>query len=112
MLASTGRAARARTQVDEYARAGFEATREVQLEHGPLTSFPHSMEPYLRKLGLPTKLQAGVVTMLADHVVCREGQPLDSDQARLLQLLDIKMATFRLTLTCCWSEAGFEDFAP
>jgi mRNA turnover protein 4 len=42
--------------------------------------------------------------------VCVEGAPLDSDQAKLLQLLGIKMALFRLTLRCRWSEGEFEPY--
>ena len=99
------------TQVHEYARAGSEATHDVELPAGPLQRFPHNMEAYLRKLGLPTKLDQGVVTMLCDHVVCRAGMPLDSDQAKLLQLLEIKMALFKLTLRCRWTRDGdFETF--
>jgi len=97
-------------QVSEFARAGAEATHEVALEAGPLVNFPHSMEPYLRKLGMPTKLSTGVVTLLGDYQVCREGEELSSDQAKVLQLLGIKMATFELTLCCQWCNGEFEAF--
>ena len=97
------------TQVNEFARAGREATDEVKLDPGPLVNFPHNMEPYLRKLGLPTKLDKGVVTLLAPHTVCSAGAQLDSDQAKLLQLLGIRMALFKLTLKCRWSADG--DFS-
>ena len=54
------------TQVDEFARAGCKATHDVELAEGPLLQFPHNMEAYLRtKLGLPTRLVNGVVTLLA-----------------------------------------------
>lgn len=43
----------------DFASAGFVALREVCLPEGPLTQFPHSMEPQLRKLGLPTVLKKG-----------------------------------------------------
>jgi len=100
------------TQVNEFARAGREATEDIELEAGPLTSFPHNMEPYLRKLGLPTKLDKGTVIMLAPHVVCKAGAALNSDQAKLLQLLGVKMALFKLTLRCRWSNDGdFEAYA-
>lgn len=44
----------------DYARAGNKATFTVSLEPGPLEQFPHSMEPQLRQLGLPTALQRGM----------------------------------------------------
>ena len=36
------------------------------LSEGPLPDFPHSMEPQLRKLGLPTSLQRGVYVIFLD----------------------------------------------
>lgn len=99
------------TQVDEFARAGCKATHDVELEAGPLLQFPHNMEAYLRtKLSLPTKLLNGVVTLLAPHTVCKQGQELESDQAKLLQLLNIKMARFQLTLRCRWTDGDFESY--
>ena len=68
------------------------------------------MEPYLRKLGLPSRFEAGVVTLLAAHTVCTEGEALTSDQAKLLQLLNIKMARFQLTLRCRWTDGDFESY--
>lgn len=95
---------------EEFARAGNEATRTVELEEGPLDGFPHNMEPYLRKLGLPTALKEGVVTLLAPHTVCVEGKALDGDQAKLLQLLGIKMSVFKLSLLCRWSDGDLEVY--
>ena len=43
----------------EYARSGSKATQTVILDQGPLPHFPFSMEPQLRKLGLPTTLKKG-----------------------------------------------------
>lgn len=99
------------SRVPEYARAGFEATEEVVLQEGELPQFPHSIEPYLRKLGMPTKLQAGTVILLGEHTVCNEGDVLSADQAKILQLLDIKMAVFDVTLTCQWSKGEFRPIA-
>jgi mRNA turnover protein 4 len=99
------------TQVPEFARAGNEASQDHHLEEGPLHNFPHNMEPYLRKLGLPTKLDRGVVTLLAPYTVCQKGMPLESDQAKLLQLLGIKMAVFKLSLRCRWCGDGdYEEY--
>lgn len=43
----------------DYARAGNVAQMAVTLDEGPLEQFPHSMEPQLRQLGLPTALKKG-----------------------------------------------------
>lgn len=42
-----------------YARTGFNSTTTIKLSEGPLKQFPHAIEPYLRKLGMPTKLEKG-----------------------------------------------------
>ena len=62
---------------------------------GPLPQFAHSIEPQLRALGLPSALQKGVVHLLQDHIVCREGDVLTSEQARILKLLGHHQATFK-----------------
>ena len=43
----------------DYARSGNVATSTVELEEGPLNQFSHSIEPHLRKLGLPVTLKKG-----------------------------------------------------
>lgn len=60
----------------DYARAGNKAAFTVSLDPGPLEQFPHSMEPQLRQLGLPTALKrgAGKSLELKGHsiVTCEE----------------------------------------
>jgi len=93
----------------DYARAGHEVDETITLPEGPLEHFAFSMEPQLRKLGLPTSLQKGVITLLSDHVVCTAGDRLTPDQARILKLLDKPLATFRVTLIAQWTpERNFE----
>lgn len=53
----------------EYARSGNIATRDVILPQGPLEDFSHTIEPHLRKLGLPTALERGVVTLIKEYQV-------------------------------------------
>lgn len=86
----------------DYARAGNKATFTVSLDPGPLEQFPHSMEPQLRQLGLPTALKRGVVTLLSDYEVCKEGDVLTPEQARVLKLFGYEMAEFKVTITYMW----------
>ncbi|XP_037954813.1 mRNA turnover protein 4 homolog [Teleopsis dalmanni] len=93
----------------EYARSGFVATETVTLPEGPLEEFTHSMEPHLRSLGMPVKLQKGVVTLYSAYTVCEEGKILTPEQARILKLIANPMAKFRLAIKCSWSkDDGFE----
>lgn len=97
----------------DYARAGFVATETHRLPAGPLHQFAHSLEPYLRKLGMPTTLDCGVVTLQRDFNVCEAGQKLTPEQAKLLQLLKIQMAAFKLHLRAAWADGALDTaFAP
>ncbi len=48
----------------------------------------------------------GVVELLADHTVCRDGETLSANQAAVLRIFDVKMAAFRLRLLACWHADG------
>lgn len=52
----------------DYARAGNQAQADITLDEGPLEQFPHSMEPQLRQLGLPTALKKGKITIEGWHL--------------------------------------------
>ncbi|CAH2318377.1 mRNA turnover 4 homolog [Pelobates cultripes] len=96
----------------DFSRAGNKATHDVVLDVGPLEQFPHSMEPQLRQLGLPTALKKGVITLLSDYEVCKEGDVLTPEQARILKLFGYQMAEFKVTLKAKWiAETGeFQRF--
>ncbi|XP_052179294.1 uncharacterized protein LOC127792762 [Diospyros lotus] len=94
----------------DFARTGSLATEKVELQEGPLDQFTHEMEPFLRKQGMPVRLNKGVVELVSDFVICEEGNPLSPESARILRLLGIKMATFRLHLICRWSPEEFEVY--
>ncbi|XP_048374972.1 mRNA turnover protein 4 homolog [Sphaerodactylus townsendi] len=91
----------------DFARAGNTANFTFGLDAGPLEQFPHSMEPQLRQLGLPTALKKGVVTLISDYRVCKEGEVLTPEQARILKLFGYKMAEFQVTIRSMWhAETG------
>ncbi|CAI9769246.1 unnamed protein product [Fraxinus pennsylvanica] len=94
----------------DFARTGSIATEKVELNEGPLDQFTHEMEPFLRKQGMPVRLNKGVVELVSDFIVCEEGKALSPEAARILRLLGIKMATFKLHLTCRWSSEDFEIY--
>lgn len=68
----------------DYATGGFTATETVELPEGPLTQFAHSIEPHLRKLGMPTELKMGVIQLRSAYTVCTKGEPISVDAAKIL----------------------------
>lgn len=51
----------------------------------------------------------GVVTLIKEYEVCNKGSVLSPSQAKLLELLDYKLASFKLTLKGKWTKGeGFE----
>ena len=95
---------------EDFARSGTKALHNFRLNEGPLSShlgpLPHTLEVQLRKWGMPTRLNKGVVELTTDFEVCREGQVLDTNQAAILRVFGIKMATFRLKLVAAWLQEG------
>jgi len=66
------------------------------------------MDPQLRKLGLHTSLVKGVPSLGTAHEVCKAGKVLSAEQAQLLKLVGVEMATFEVKLGGCYTEeAGF-----
>lgn len=87
-----------------YARTGQTAGESLTLSAGPLPQFPHSMFEHLSKLGLPIKLDKGVILLLQDTTVCDKGDTLSSEAAQLLKLFGMQTAEFRLDLTAHWAK--------
>lgn len=98
----------------DFARAGTTASRTFTLPSGTLYSrggeiaveedvpLAHSVEPGLRKLGLPTRLVKGKVELDGEFVVCREGEVLGSGQTTLLKMFGVAMAEFRVGIEAYW----------
>lgn len=97
---------------EDYARSGNVATQTVTLPAGELdqNTFPHSMEPSLRALGLPTSLVKGVVNLTQDYLVCTEGEKLSPTQCTILKHFSIPTVEFQVELKCVWHSSGvFEN---
>eukprot|EP00301_Raphidiophrys_heterophryoidea_P023893 c7596_g1_i2.p1 GENE.c7596_g1_i2~~c7596_g1_i2.p1 ORF type:complete len:275 (+),score=89.84 c7596_g1_i2:44-868(+) len=95
--------------VEDFARAGSVAPQDVMLAAGPLDAVP-SMEVLYRKLGLPTELKNGVVILRDEHYLCRRGDPINVEEAKLLKLFGHKLANFSIKLVCSLSKQGFESY--
>lgn len=80
----------------DYARSGNIAVEDAKIEVGPLEQFQHTMEPQLRKLGLHTSLKKGVVHLDVEYQICKKGDKLTPEQARLLKLFEHMQAEFKI----------------
>jgi mRNA turnover protein 4 len=96
--------------IADYARAGNIVNRTVTLPMGPLKQFPFNIEPQLRKLGMPTHLDKGVVALLQDFTVCTDGDALTPEQAKILKLLHLTLIDFKVQLLCCWQKKNGGSF--
>ncbi|CAK7199070.1 mRNA turnover and ribosome assembly protein [Sporothrix eucalyptigena] len=118
----------------DFARAGTVASRDVIIPRGPLFStggnvsadndvpIAISLEPELRRLGMPVRLLRGKVVLeeapedeeghvndaAEGYVVCRAGQTLDGRQTRLLRLFSICLSEFRIEVLAYWTAASGE----
>ncbi|KAI0118662.1 ribosomal protein L10-domain-containing protein [Nemania sp. FL0031] len=118
------------SQVD-FARAGVAAERDFVIPRGIVMStggevpaeydvpMGHTIEPELRRLGVPTRMVKGKIVLeeapegaseeeKKGYVVCRAGDVLDSRQTRLLKLFSVCMAEFRVHVLAYWSAATTE----
>lgn len=65
----------------------------------------------MQEVSIIISIISGVVTLIKDFEVCKEGGTLTPEQAKILELLDYRLATFKLQLKACWMKGeGFEKF--
>ncbi|KAJ5152188.1 hypothetical protein N7492_010483 [Penicillium capsulatum] len=109
----------------DFARAGTEATRSFSIPNGLVYSrageiptandepISHTIEPALRKLGVPTRLVKGKVMLeLTDdqegYPVCRKGEVLDSRQTTLMKMFGVTSSEFKVDLKAHWTRSTGE----
>ena len=102
----------------DFARAGNVSPRDFTIPSGVVYSrggeipetedepLSHTIEPTLRKLGVPTRLIKGKVTLEMDggYQVCKAGDTLDSRQTALLKMFGIAVAEFKVQMKARWSK--------
>jgi len=98
-------------EIPDFARSGNLATEQIVLPIGPVvmhndatSTFPSSMDPQFRKLGLTTVLNRGVPSLDTEHVICKKDEILSKEQAQLLKLIGVQMAVFKVTVAGRWCE--------
>ena len=108
----------------DFARAGNVAPRSFTIPAGIVYStggevpaehdvpMGHTIEPELRRLNVPTRMDKGKVRLGEDggegYTVCKEGDVLDSRQTRLLKLFSVCMSEFTVQVKAYWSASSTE----
>jgi mRNA turnover protein 4 len=102
----------------DFARAGVTASQTFIIPAGVVYSrggevpededvpLPHSVETTIRKWGMPTRLDKGKVMLDAPHIVCTEGEVMNSHQTALLKFFGLAMANFKIDLKVYYSTAS------
>lgn len=97
----------------DFARAGSISPERVVITSEMVATHPVSMVEQFRKLRLPVEVQNGKVGFVSgdntEHVVCKEGQALSAEACKLLVHFGVKLADFRISLVCNWSNGAFES---
>ena len=75
---------------------------QVEPEEDVLLS--HTLEPMLRKNGIPTQLVKGRVMLENGYIVCREGEILGAAQTTLLKAFGVEASLFAVTIVGWWGE--------
>lgn len=96
-------------KVETKLNPGQEASETVLVPQGKgsFKKHSHTIEPYLRKLGLPTRLDSGEVEILEDFVVCKAGQQLTPAQCRILKLLGMQYGEMKVFVKAVSSSGNY-----
>lgn len=108
----------------DFARAGDVAPRDFSIPAGVVHAFAgenggeaegepllsHTVEPQLRKLGVPSRLVRGKITLEMDggFPVCKTGDTLNSQQTALLKMFGVRVAEFRVRVKAHWVKQSGE----
>lgn len=106
----------------DYARAGTTSPRDFTIPNGMVYSqagevpetedepLSHTIEPNLRKLGVPTRLVKGRVMLEMDggYPVCKKGDVLDSRQTTLLKMFGVAVSEFTVDMKAYWTRESGE----
>lgn len=111
----------------DFARAGTVSNRDFSIPNGMVYSrageipasedepISHTIEPELRKLGVPTRLIKGRVMLeltgeqeKEGFPVVKAGQTLDSRQTTLLKMFGVAISEFQVSLKAYWTRSSEE----
>ncbi|NPA85869.1 MAG: 50S ribosomal protein L10 [bacterium] len=92
------------TKVCTYVKPGQPAPKDIEIPAGPTPFRPGPILTELKKLGLKTRVDKGVIVISEPAVVVRAGEPVPESVASLLQKLNIKPVEVKLELRAAYYE--------
>uniref|UniRef100_A0A6A7G8K6 Ribosome assembly factor mrt4 n=1 Tax=Hirondellea gigas TaxID=1518452 RepID=A0A6A7G8K6_9CRUS len=95
----------------DFARTGSAATEDFDLKEGVLEGMEFSMEPRLKALSLPVRLNNRKIELLGNISVCKVGQTLTAEQSSILKLFNRKTSVFSGKVLCYWENGKFTDLS-
>ena len=99
----------AEQRIPSFARSGYVAPEVVTIPKGKIPGAFGPMVEQLRKLGLTAaRLVKGEVHLENEHTICKKGETLTPEQAKLLKHFEIKVAKFELKITACYTMSSNE----
>lgn len=90
---------------------GQTASESIVIPKGvdTFSRFSNTIEPYLRKLGLPTRVHEGKIEMLGDFVVCSPGEVVDTEKSKILRLLNVQQGEMKIELKAVWMNGEYKE---
>ena len=68
------------------------------------------MEPYLRQLGLPTRLVDSKIELQSDYLLAEEDKPLTVEKCKILKLMNIKMSRLKFTIKGMYDGKNYKRY--
>ena len=68
------------------------------------------MEPYLRQLGLPTRLVDSKIELQSDYLLAEEDKPLTVEKCKILKLMNIKMSRLKFTIKGIYDGKNYKRY--
>lgn len=84
------------------AKAGQISPRDIVVKAGPTSFAPGPIISELAAVGIKTKVEAGKLAVIADTVLVKEGQVINTKVAETLKRLDIRPMEIGLDLVAVW----------
>jgi len=91
------------------AKAGDKALKDIEIKAGPTDLMPGPAITALQKGGLKTKVDAGKIAIMADKIVCKAGDVINSDLATVFTMLKLQPMEISLNVVAILEQGVVYD---